>query len=231
MFSTKESLRYGWDKLKANFWKFIAVTACMLAVGLISELFSNMFENNTSALAGIVFFIGIIAAVVLSLVIKIGSTKFFLSVHDGEVPSIKFIFSAFGVFWKYIWVSILQGLIMLGGFILLIVPGIIWSIKYSFAPTIVIDTGISARAALRESGNITQGAKLKLFGFYIVIGLINILGYIAFGIGILVTLPLTTLAYIYVYRILSQKKAGLNIRPEPTPTGPTPSDLSPHTTV
>lgn len=222
MFSIKESVGYGWDKLKQHFWKLVAATACMVGIGMVTSVFSGAMERNHAAGFGIMLFIGMIAVIILSLMIKIGYTKFALAMHDGEVMPVKGIFDAYGVFWKYIGVSILQGLIILGGMILLIVPGIVWAIKYSFAPLIVIDTKAGIKASLKESGNITNGAKWKLLGFYIVLGLINMVGYILLGLGLLASIPLSTLAYIHVYRKLSQKNAAVSAPAEPAvPTSPT----------
>ena len=224
MFSIKEAVKYGWQKIKEHFWKLVGASACLMAIGLVSNVFSGAMEKNTSSGVGVALFIGIVAAIILSVMIRIGYTKFTLSMYDGQVLPIKSVFNAYGVFWRYIWVCILQGLIMIGGFILLIVPGIIWAIKYSFAPTIVIDTGVSASQALKESANITDGSKWKLLGFYIVLGLLNLLGYIVIGIGILVSLPLTSLAYVNVYRTLSQKKAAV-AAPAPAPAPATPVQM------
>ena len=224
MFSIKEAVKYGWQKIKEHFWKLVGASACLMAIGLVSNVFSGAMEKNTSSGVGVALFIGIVAAIILSVMIRIGYTKFTLSMYDGQVLPIKSVFNAYGVFWRYIWVCILQGLIMIGGFILLIVPGIIWAIKYSFAPTIVIDTGVSASQALKESANITDGSKWKLLGFYIVLGLLNLLGYIVIGIGILVRLPLTSLAYVYVYRTLYQKKAAV-AAPAPSPAPATPVQM------
>jgi len=64
-------------------------------------------------------------------------------------------------------------------------------------------------ASMKESYAITKGRFWKLLGFWIVIGLFNLLGLIPFGIGLLVTVPVSALASIYVYRELSREKAGL----------------------
>jgi uncharacterized membrane protein len=54
---------------------------------------------------------------------------------------------------------------------------------------------------------------LKLLGFGIVLGLVNILGAIVLLVGLLVSIPVTALAFFYVYRKLEN---GLTT-PSPAP--------------
>jgi|SRR3989344_1290146 len=204
MFSIKEAVRVGWGKMKNNFWKVVGLMLVIFLPSLVLQIVSYAGESSESLVA-FVFFVLFVAIYVLTLIIQIGGTKVFIRIFDGENPSLKEAFSAYGIFWKYIGTSILYALIVLGGLILLIVPGLIWAIKYSFAPFLVIDKGLSPKAALKESGAMTQGTRWRLVGFAIVVGLVNLLGYLALGIGVLVTGPVTILAYIHVYRKLGER--------------------------
>ena len=100
-------------------------------------------------------------------------------------------------------------LVVLGGLILLIIPGIIWAVRFSFSFYIVVDTKVGPVIAMKESYAITKGKFWKLLLFWIVVGLVNLLGLICLGVGLFVSVPVTTLASVYVYRWLSQRKAGL----------------------
>ena len=76
---------------------------------------------------------------------------------------------------------------------------------------LVVDKKLDITESIRKSGEITQGHKGWLFGFAIVLGLVNIAGALLLLVGLLVTIPLTTMAYIYVYRQLSSSvKASKN---------------------
>ena len=112
-------------------------------------------------------------------------------------------------------VSILYPLVILGGLILIIIPGIIWAVRFSFSPIIVIDTKSGPVAAMKESYAITKDNFWKLVLFFIVMALINLLGLILFGVGFIVTLPVSTMAYVLVYRKLTEAKAGLITNPSP----------------
>lgn len=207
MFSIKEALSFGWHKVKNNFWPIILIMIVTAIPTMAGQILSRIMESTDSTILLIVGFVLSLAVYVLSFIVGIGFMKLMLRVYDGEMPQPKEVFSAYGVFWKYVGVNIIYGLIVFGGFILLIVPGIIWAIKYSFAPLIVIDKKIRPMEAIRESAKLTQGVKLKLLGFGIVSGLIAVVGYLALFVGALVSIPISVLAFVYVYRTLEKRLA------------------------
>jgi uncharacterized membrane protein len=91
---------------------------------------------------------------------------------------------------------------MLGGLILLIIPGIIWAIKFSLCFYFVIDKGLGPIEALKASSRTTMGIKWQLFGFGILCGLINFLGLLCLFIGGFATYPTVLVANVLVYRQL-----------------------------
>lgn len=214
MFSIKESLRFGWNKFKNNLNISISATLLCLALGSLGEIFDGKDLGS---------FILLVALFVISLIVRIGYIKIFLKISDGEMVRFKEIFEEYKMFWRYIGVSILTALAVLGGFILLIIPGIVFAIKYSFSQFILIDTDNKPIASMKESSAITKGSKWKLFGFYIVLALLNLVGLAIVGLGLLVSIPVSVFATIHVYRALSREKAGLanleNRGLTPTPMG------------
>jgi len=56
-----------------------------------------------------------------------------------------------------------------------------------------------------ESNRITRGHKWQLFGFVLLLLLINLLGLLALVVGILVSIPVSTLAFMHAYRVLGGK--------------------------
>lgn len=204
MFSIREAVKVGWNKMKNNFWKVVGLMVVMILPSLVMQLAGTVSED-AGLVTSIFFFLFFVGLYVVTLIIQIGGTKLFFRISDGESPELKEAFSAYGIFWKYIGTSILYCLIVLGGLILLVIPGLIWLVKYSFAPLLVIDKGLSPKVALKESGVMTHGIKWRLVGLFLVLGLVTILGYLAFGVGILVSSPVAIFAYIHVYRKLQER--------------------------
>ncbi len=79
--------------------------------------------------------------------------------------------------------GMLGGVIVLGMFLLLIVPGIIWSLYYSFFLYVVALRGLSGKAALDYSKSLVKGQWWRVFGYLLVI---NVLGFLA---GALLAVP------------------------------------------
>lgn len=133
---------------------------------------------------------------------QIGYTKILFKIYDGEEVDPRDIFGYYDRLWNFIVLSFLYGMIVLAGFVLLIIPGIIFIIKYGYASYYVIDKNMKPVNALKESAKITQGHKWKLTYFGLFIIGINVLGALLFGVGFLFTMPFSVLASIHIFRVL-----------------------------
>jgi uncharacterized membrane protein len=123
---------------------------------------------------------------------------------DNKKPKLKDVYYTKNLF-NYILASIIRTLIIAVGFILFIIPGIIFSIKLQYSQYLIVDKGKDAVDSLKGSWKMTKGVKWNLFLFGLLLGLINILGFLALLVGLFVTVPLTMVANAFVYRkLLSQ---------------------------
>lgn len=209
------SLSQGWQKTKANLSVLIPSVLVLALISIVFSTLRNILSNtgktgdlseaNLSMLAvfGILSLIIFVVETAVQNLTSIGFTKIQLNILDDKKAQVSDIFKAHGLFWQYLATSILVGLIVLGGLLLLIVPGIIWLLKYQFAMPLVVDKKLDITEAIRTSGEMTKGHKGWLFGFAIVMALVNIAGALLLLVGLLVTVPLTAMTYIYVYRQLS----------------------------
>ena len=204
-FSAKSCVHWGWETFKKRPWFFALV---FLVVGLLSGGNLNYHTDTSSfhitpALAAL-FIVAVIIGVVIKTLVNMGKTNLLLKAHaDVAAVSWRDLWSPHP-FWRFLVTSVVYGLIVFVGFILLIVPGIIWGITYMFAPYVVMDRGSSMREALGESARITKGHKWELFWFGILLGLINLLGLLCLVVGLLVSVPVTALATVYAYRTLQR---------------------------
>jgi uncharacterized membrane protein len=107
------------------------------------------------------------------------------------------------LFWTYFISSIYYSCIVLVGTLLLIVPGIIWGLRYQFFGYLIVDQGLKPKVAFQASKKLTHGHLGKLFLFGLVLLGINLLGALALLVGLLVTIPVSLLAIAKVYRLLS----------------------------
>ena len=207
-FSIAEALRFGWRTTFRHFWLFVGVLLISGAVQLVPQVVSSLARER----ALLTFAIMVVFAV-LSMIVQMGIVNMTIRFARDTEAHFADLFAVSHLFWKFLGASILYMLIIAGGMLLLIVPGIIWAIKYQFFSYVIIDEGVGPLTALRRSGEITQGVKWNLLFFGILLGFINILGVLALFIGLFVTTPVTMLATAYVYRTLVSQTYG--VQPEP----------------
>ena len=115
---------------------------------------------------------------------------------------------------KYLAASILLAIVVGVGLLLLIVPGIILGLMFMFTTFIVIDRGRGPIEAMRQPP-FTRGFKWQLLGLGLLLALINLGGLLALGVGLLVTVPVTLLAFAYAYRVLSSRAGATLSAPRP----------------
>ena len=143
----------------------------------------------------------------MSVIISIGMIRIALRLCDTGEREFADLFRPYRLFFKFLFASILYGLIVFGGMILLVVPGIIWAIRFQYYGYLVVDKGLGPMEALKGSSAVTQGVKWELFLFGLLIFAVNLLGVLCLGIGVFATAPTTMLATVYVYRKLLAQTA------------------------
>lgn len=72
------------------------------------------------------------------------------------------------------WTNLLAGIMLIGLFLLLIVPGIIFAIYWSFVLATVALRGMEGMSALNYSKSLVKGRWWKTFGYGLVFGLLNV---------------------------------------------------------
>lgn len=95
-------------------------------------------------------------------------------------------------FWKFSLLSIFMFLIIAGGFILLIIPGVIFSVWFMFSGFTLIEKNTKVTEALSQSKSLVKGNFWKVLGrglvFGIFFGVLQVLvGYIPYGVGSVLT--------------------------------------------
>jgi uncharacterized membrane protein len=203
-FSKKEAIKFGFDLAKKNLLFFIGIFIIVIIFSGLSSSLKNLVPPQTEPL---LYFALYFVLFVVNLVIGIGLTKIALEFVDGKKPKFSDLFYYKPVV-KYFIATIVQGIITLVGFILLIIPGIIFSLRLYYTSYLIVDKNLSPVDAVKTSWKITHGNTWNLFFFGVLIGLINILGLLCLIVGLFITVPLSMLASVYVYRkLLLQSEA------------------------
>lgn len=204
-FSIGESVKFGWETFKKRPWFFMGVSLCVFVVYSILSAVTDEKVHDTSAAQLLVS----IAAGVIGIFVEMMLVNIALKSHD-SVETVAFSDAwAKKPFWSYLGVKILNGIVVVVGLILLIVPGVIAALTLLFGNYLVVDKGLGPIQAMKESARITKGHRWQLFGFVLVLVGLNILGLLALFVGLLVTIPVTILAMAHVYRTLEHKASEL----------------------
>lgn len=195
-FSISEAIRFGWESFRGRPGFYLGVMVIAAILYVIPGAIGNALRQDLPGITIVMKIIGYI----IQLLLGIGFIHIGLKVVDKLKPEIADLYSHSERLVDYFIVSILYGLIVFGGLLLLVVPGIIWSVRFSFATFYVIDKKMKPVEALKASYAATKGMFWDLFLFMIAIGLLNLLGSIPLGLGLLITVPITMVAMAYVYR-------------------------------
>lgn len=186
-----KSIGYGWGEVKKNFWYFVGLAVIVMIIeGITSGPREGRVYFN---------FLGIF----LTTWMTCGYTKIILDYFGGTRRDIADVFTQFKYFWRILGANILIGLIVGIGFILLIVPGIYFALRFMFTIPLIIDKNLDIGEAMKQSTEMTKGIKMQLLGFALTCLGVVILGFIVLGVGIFVAMPVIWLAFIYQYKKLS----------------------------
>lgn len=119
---------------------------------------------------------------------------FLLAAHrlqSGKELIFETFFDGFKDFIQLTILMLVQSFIVFIGFLALIIPGIYLSVAYYFAPYFIVFGKMGFWEAMETSRRMVHREWFSIFGLILVLALLNILGVLAFGVGILFTLPIT----------------------------------------
>jgi len=226
-FSIASALSFGWETFKKRPWFFVGAFVLIVIAQVVVEGLRRAIDAPLGGPEGNYAFLGSLVSLALSTLISMGMTAFGLAAHDNpEMVELAALWHPHP-FWKFLGLSIVFGLIavagVLGFFLVIwalgpqfghglaivvvslvyIVLAVILMLMFVFASFFVIDRELGPIAALKDSYRITLGHRWPLLGLMVVLGLINILGILALVVGLLVSAPVTLLAYTRAYRVLS----------------------------
>jgi len=194
-----EALRFGWNTVKANLGFFIALLIVAFLIQVIPRVIGEVIYDKLPIISLVLYLI----ATVLEIVVSLGLIKVSVNFCDGIKGKLDDLLSSFHLVLGYFAAALVYFIIVVAGLLLFVVPGVIWSIKYSMFPYFIVDQQMGPIEAIKASGKATSGAKWQLFLFGSLLMLVNLGGLLALGIGLFVSIPVAMLSYAYVYRQLA----------------------------
>lgn len=183
----QEIFSEGWDKTKKNYWfLFCLFVGSTIVIGLTQH-------------SGLLNFL-------ISIPIGIATLGISIIIANGHTPKYGDLFKSFDnykITLNYFLSSIIYIIIVLIGLMLLIFPGIYLAIRLQFYKFLVIENeNTKPIEAIKESRKITEGYFWSLLYFMFIIIVINLIGAIPFGLGLIVTIPFTVVTSAVLYKKL-----------------------------
>lgn len=188
-----------WDIFRAKWAKILSVLVVAYLVQIVGNESVKLVTNSAgqSSLMALVFSLLMMA---MQIFISAGLIFTILKVVRKQEFAWSDIFSQAGKFWQYLKTSVVLGLMIGGGLILLVIPGIYLSLKYWAVMWLIIDKdGLTFKEALSLSAKMTENIKWQLLLVYFVLAAINIAGALLLGVGLLISLPVTYLSGALLY--------------------------------
>lgn len=201
--SVGEALRYGWKGFTANVGAVLLIVLVVVVVGAGLNLLASIIDNDFLRL------VANIIGTVVGFVMALGLIRAALTITDGRKPTVGEVFQGEGVV-QYIIAAVVLGL----GFAVLNFLGALTILLFpvTFIVTLVLGFFVQffGYAILDEDKDAFEGISRSFqvvrsnFGDLLLLWLaavgINILGALLCGVGLLVTLPLTAIAWAYAWR-------------------------------
>jgi competence protein ComGC len=171
-------LRESWNIYTGRFGTFLALALIIASPQLAVLLFG--FIQNIPGLAVIsalpAFLLAIIYIIIYIIGTMWGTAALLFAIKDrAERISVEESFKrSQDKVMSWWWISILSIFIISAGFFMLIIPGILFAVWYSFAAIVLVAEGAKGMSALRKSKEYVRGRFDEIFVRFLLLGLLYV---------------------------------------------------------
>lgn len=183
--NVKNYIQQGWEMFKEHIGEFVGFTLIIFVASAVS---------SKLAVSGSFIF----SAVAASFYAGYGIAAFRLL--NGQQLQFADFFKGFNYFLPLFLAALAGGFLVGIGFVLLIIPGIYLAVAYMFTTYFIIDYRMEFWQAMETSRMIITKNWFAFFGFAFVLFALNLLGGLALGVGLLVSIPVTACAAAVAYK-------------------------------
>lgn len=202
--AVSDTLGLGWATLKKFFPELILILFIVIIFSLPMGLVDAFFDKESF---GHMFFsiFNVFYGLIIMAPLAYGARYLCLKAVRGEAFNVNEIFMAYRQTLQIALASLLVGVIVGVGIVLLIVPGIIFACRLSMVPYLLMDRRLQAVDAVRQSWEITRGHAWSIFGLGFVSFWLAIAGLICLVVGIFPVIIWINLAFAAMYRGITEK--------------------------
>lgn len=179
---------------KSRFWVFVGI---MIIPVLLSLLFLGLTVILKLLKAPWLWFIlgivGILALIIINLWAGV-SLLYAIKEREQRLGVKESLAKGWHKILSYWWISIIAGFITMGGFLLFIIPGIIFAVWFSLAIYVLVSEDIKGMNALFKSKQLVRGYWGKVFWRFLVMGIVFVV----------IVVPIAVLAEIFDIPFVTQ---------------------------
>ena len=165
--------------------EFVGFTLIVFVVSALSSAFSSLGSILFSA---------------VSAPLYAGYSIVVFKLLSGQEIEFSDFFRGFNYFLPLFLAGLAIGLLVTVGLVLLILPGIYLAVGYSFALFLVVDCRMDFWQAMETSRKIVAKRWFLILWAGVVLACVNLLGLLALGVGLLVSVPVSACAAAVAYR-------------------------------
>jgi uncharacterized membrane protein len=203
---TGPSYNKGWDVMWATFIELLVVTIVYAFINIPAGGVRFGATEFEWYFIPIIFF-GIVYGIFIAGPIGYSVSWVFLKAVRKEKINIKDMFSVFERnYWNTVVASLITGVIVFFGIIMLIVPGIIFACRLAFVPYLVIDQKMDVMDALKTSWDMTKGHGWSIFFIGLLAIPIFIAGFIMLFFGVFISAIWISSAFAVIYHAVCLEK-------------------------
>jgi hypothetical protein len=191
-------LRTAWGAYRANWRTFMAGSLALIASWLTLEAAVFM----TMRLGVIPWLALHIAFLVIFSGLLVGMHHMALEAIDGAPPNWRDLTQSIGYGPTLLVAASIHALAIAVGLLVLVVPGVYLSVRWSLHPQVIAAGRVSVAGALRDAARLTRHSWWRVFRMQLALIALNVCGATLLGIGLLVTFPVSILAAASLYREL-----------------------------
>jgi hypothetical protein len=144
--------------------------------------------------------LNMILSQVLSTFLSLGGARIGLNLVSGRPVAVGMLFGEGRKLLRALGATILFGLVMIVGLILLVVPGLYIALRYGQFLIAIVDRDLGIMEAFAYSSSLTTNNRLNLFLLLMLAIVIIFAGALACGIGLIFAAPVVWLASMVAYR-------------------------------
>jgi uncharacterized membrane protein len=228
-FSIKNAFLFGWSSTRNHFFEVLIVLGIFIGINASLRLLFDILGQASFSWQTIALALLTLVVIFFEVLVQIGVIKESLNLIRGGKFSLRNIFSYIGSLFKVfiawtvyvVYILGLTGLALLPflvvsavtefiffrniGFLFALVVCLYAIVTFSFSRLLVVDKDLGPIKALYTSEELTRDNRVQLFILFLLLGLLNMGGILLFFLGLILTIPVSFFALIWVYEQLLKK--------------------------